>query len=102
MFAVIFRAKIKTLDNEYIQTAARLRELALNEFGCLNFYTVTEGEHEVALSYWPSEENIRAWKMHPEHLLAQRLGKERWYAAYSVQVAEIHREYAIDSQSMPG
>jgi heme-degrading monooxygenase HmoA len=93
MFVVIFRATIRNLDSEYSKVAARLRELALNEFGCLEFHAVSEGGNEVALSYWPSEENILAWKSHPEHVRAQSLGKERWYQSYSVQVATISREY---------
>jgi heme-degrading monooxygenase HmoA len=93
MLVVIFRAKIKKLDAAYSQTAARMRELALAEFGCLEFYAITEGDHEVALSYWPDEASIKAWRMHPEHLAAQKLGKEHWYESYSVQVAEIGREY---------
>jgi heme-degrading monooxygenase HmoA len=94
MFVVIFRAKIRSLDNEYSKVAARLRELALEEFGCAEFYSLTEGREEVALSYWPDEASIRAWKAHPEHLLAQQHGKEHWYESYSVQIAEIGREYA--------
>jgi heme-degrading monooxygenase HmoA len=70
-----------------------MRELAISEFGCLGFHAVTEGIHEIALSYWPDEESIRAWKAHPEHLWAQRAGQERWYESYSVQVAAITREY---------
>ncbi|MFN7878122.1 MAG: antibiotic biosynthesis monooxygenase family protein [Pirellula sp.] len=73
--------------------AARLRDLALNEFGCLESHAVAEGINEVALSYWPSEANIQAWKAHPEHVLAQARGKESWYESYSVQVATISREY---------
>ena len=93
MYVVIFRAKVRTLDDEYSRVAARMRELALSQFGCLEFQAVTEGVDEVALSYWPSEEAIRAWKSHPEHVLAQQAGRERWYASYSVQVAEISRAY---------
>lgn len=93
MYVVIFRARICSLDADYAETAARMRELALNEFGCLDFHAVTEGLDEVALSYWPDEASIRAWKAHPEHVRAQRLGRERWYASYSVQVARIEREY---------
>lgn len=93
MFIVIFRAKVRTLDEEYSKTAARLRELALKEFGCIEFSALTEGSEEIALSYWPSEENIKLWKSHPEHLAAQKLGREKWYESYSVQVAEISREY---------
>jgi heme-degrading monooxygenase HmoA len=93
MHVVIFRAKIRNLDPQYTQTAARMRELALTEFGCVEFHAVTEGDQEVALSYWPDEESIRAWKMHPEHLQAQKMGVEFWYESYSLQIAEITREY---------
>ena len=93
MFIVIFRAKVRSADSEYTQVASRMRELALNQFGCLEFTAVTEGQDEIALSYWPSEANIRAWKSHSEHVLAQQLGRERWYESYIVQVAEITRDY---------
>ena len=75
--------------------AARMRELALGQFGCIEFHSVTEGENEVSLSYWPSEKKILEWKRHPEHLLAQQAGRERWYKEYSVQVAEVCREYGL-------
>ena len=92
MFVVIFRARIRDLDPEYSGVAARMRRLAMEEFGCLDFHAVSEGEHEIALSYWPSEEAIQAWKAHPEHRLAQQAGRERWYDSYSVQVASVTRE----------
>ena len=95
MHVVIFRAKTRALDAEYSRTAARMRELALTQFGCLAFHAVTQGEDEIALSYWPSEEAIRAWKAHPEHALAQQAGRQRWYADYSVEVAEVKRGYAM-------
>lgn len=98
MFVVIFRAKVRQTDNEYAQVAARMRELALQQFGCLEFTAVTEGQDEIALSYWPSEAHIRAWKAHSEHVLAQQLGRERWYESYTVQVAEVTREYRFTPQ----
>ena len=93
MWVVIFRAQAQALDAEYSQTAAQLRELALTQFGCLDFCAVTEGAQEIALSYWPDEASIRAWKQHADHLMAQQLGRERWYASYSVEIAEIRRAY---------
>ena len=95
MFVVIFRAKVKAFDDEYTQVAARMRELALKEFGCLDFQAVSEGNDEVALSYWPDEASIRAWKSHSEHVLAQQLGRARWYESYIVQIAQITREYKV-------
>ncbi len=34
-----------------------------------------------------------AWKQHTDHLLAQRLGQERWYRAYTVRIGRIERDY---------
>jgi heme-degrading monooxygenase HmoA len=93
VFAVIFRARIRKLDDEYVRVAARMRDLAITEFGCLEFHAVSEGGDEVALSYWPDEDSIRRWRKHPEHLLAQQAGRGRWYESYSVQVARVTRQY---------
>jgi heme-degrading monooxygenase HmoA len=95
VFVVIFRAQVRQFDDEYSRTAARMRDLAIRQFGCLEFHAVTEGDQEVALSYWPDEQSIRAWRNHPEHVLAQQWGRERWYERYSVQVAEVTREYRV-------
>ena len=35
-----------------------------------------------------------AWKAKAEHLAAQKLGRERWYAAYTVRIAKVEREYS--------
>jgi heme-degrading monooxygenase HmoA len=93
MFAVIFKARTKQFDEAYSTTAARLRTLAMEDFGCIEFISCSEGEDEIAISYWESEEQIRAWKQHPEHRAAQMLGKEKWYRDYQVQVVEVLRDY---------
>jgi len=97
LYIVIFRARIRHADDEYTRVAARLRELALNEFDCLGFQSMSDGPNELTLSYWPGEEAIQAWKSHPEHVLAQRAGRERWYDSYSVQVAVVTSEYRVDT-----
>lgn len=97
MWVVIFRARVRQFDELYGHTAQRLRELALTQFGCLAFHTATEGADEVALSYWPDEASIAAWRAHPEHREAQRLGRERWYSHWSVEVAQVQRAYQGDS-----
>lgn len=94
MFVVIFRAHMAKLDAGYAATAARLRDLALREFGCLEFHALTEGDEEIALSYWADLAAIKAWKAQVEHQLAQNSGRERWYEGYRVEIAEISRAYA--------
>lgn len=93
MYVVIFRATVRELDSEYSTMAARMRELALTRFGCTEFHALMEGRQEIALSYWPDEESILAWRQHPEHVEAQRLGSTRWYESYRVEVTKIARDY---------
>ena len=93
MYAVIFRAEINELDQTYAETAARLRDMAASKYGCVEFISTTEGNQEIAISYWNDEAQIRAWKQDPEHQKAQRLGRSKWYKSYQVQVVEIMRDY---------
>lgn len=97
MYAVIFRAKPGTQDDGYGKTVARMRELAFGKYGCLDFVAVTEGDQEIAISYWENEEAIREWKSDSEHSLAQETGRSKWYESYIVQVVEIKREYKYNT-----
>ncbi len=101
MYAVIFRAKVTAADETYERTAYALRDLALQSFGCLEFVAMSDGADEMAISYWPDEASIRKWKAHSEHLLAQKLGRAKWYESYTVQVAEIKREYGFPGPAHP-
>ena len=96
MFAVIFRANVKELDNSYFETAKRMRDLAFEKYGCLDFLSLSENGDEVAISYWPSLEAIKRWRNDEEHKMAQRKGTELWYASYKVEVVEVLRSYASD------
>ncbi len=91
MYAVIFRAEIKELDDDYAATAQRLRALAMSRYQCIEFVSCTEGSSELAVSYWPSREAILAWRDDPEHQAAQQLGKSRWYRSYQVDIVEVLR-----------
>lgn len=95
MFAVIFRAKPGIQDERYSQTVTRMRELAFEKYGCLDFISATEGDQEIAISYWPDEQSIVQWKSDSEHAVAQQLGREKWYDGYTVQVVEIKRQYTF-------
>ena len=93
MFAVIFRAEINEPDGAYARTAIRMRKLATRKYGCSEFVAVTEGNSEIAISYWENEADILAWRQDAEHLAAQELGRCKWYNNYQVQVVKIIRDY---------
>ena len=103
MYAVIFTAEINPLldangHNEYAETAKRMRQLAFSEdHGCLDFTCTTEGNKEIAISYWPSIEHIQKWKHNIHHTNAQAKGRKNWYKSYKVQVVKLLREYEFGS-----
>lgn len=94
MYVVIFKAEFKKRDREYLETAKRMRELARIKYGCLEFVSLCEGEKEISISYWESEDQIRRWKQDEEHVKAQEKGKVLWYRSYSIEVAGITRAYS--------
>lgn len=88
-----FSGDKRSRDGEYGRTVTQMRELAVREYGCLDFVAVTAGNKEIAISYWQDEESIQRWKQDAAHRLAQDLGKEKWYEASNVEVVEIKRRY---------
>ncbi len=94
MYAVIFRAEVNQLDSRYSEMASKMRTVAISEYGCIEFTSVTEGTQEIAISYWQDLEQIKRWKQDSGHLIAQELGKTIWYKSYSVQITEVLREYS--------
>ena len=95
MYAVIFRATIDKIDDEYTHTPEALRKLAFESYGCLDFVAVSDSDVEIAISYWENEEAIFKWKHDADHMLAQKLGQERWYKNYTVEVVEVKRKYSF-------
>ena len=93
MYAVIFKAEISEIDEAYSQMASRMRELAINQYSCTGFTSCMEGDQEIAISYWPSKDAIRAWKKNAEHMHAQELGASNWYKSYTVQVVQILNQF---------
>lgn len=95
MYAVIFKAEIAEFDDEYGALADKLRQLAIEQYGCREFVAVSEGTTEIAISYWDTEKQIKAWKQNSDHLVAQSKGKSKWYKSYSVEIMEVQRAYKI-------
>ncbi|WHP07434.1 antibiotic biosynthesis monooxygenase [Acinetobacter corruptisaponis] len=94
MYIVIFKATVKELDSTYSAMAQKLRNKALSQYHCIKFEACSENGFEIALSYWNSLEDIKRWQQDVEHLLAQRLGKEKWYQDFSVEICKVERAYS--------
>lgn len=94
-YAVIFTSRRTAGDNGYAAMAEKMERLALAQPGYLGAESVRDAEGlGITVSYWTDEASLRAWKQVAEHLVAQRLGRERWYAHYELRVARVERAYS--------
>lgn len=97
MVLIIFRSRLAAgHDDEYAATAQRMVDLASAMPGFVSFKTFANPDGErVSLIEFESEQTAAAWRNHPEHLRAQRRGREAFYDCFSIQVCEEVRRYGF-------
>jgi heme-degrading monooxygenase HmoA len=90
--AVIFTTEQSDDLDGYAVMAERMLVLARSQPGFLGIESVHEGARGITVSYWRDRDAVRAWGAHPEHLKAQRLGRERWYRNWCLRIVEVGTE----------
>ena len=55
-------------------------------------FTSVRGDIGLTVCYWTVPESIRNWRADVEHAVAQRLGRERWYATYRTRICRVESE----------
>src|SRR5258708_7956427 len=97
MVVTIFRSRVKPEhQDEYQKLAPRMVALAETMPGFVSFksFTATDGER-VSIVEFESQETHDAWRNHPEHREAQRLGREKFYSEFRIQVCSVQRAYGM-------
>jgi heme-degrading monooxygenase HmoA len=93
-YAVIFTAQRSDGDQGYGAMADKMVSLAAQQQGYIGIESTRDAEGlGITISYWQTEADLLAWKQISEHLLAQKLGKTRWYQHYTLRVAKVERAY---------
>jgi heme-degrading monooxygenase HmoA len=102
MVLTVFRTTMKPgFDaDEAERLGARMYEIATAMPGFVSYreFSGADGE-SVALVEFETADALAAWRNHPEHVEAQRIGRERLFSAYRVQVCIVERDYAFDATS---
>ncbi len=94
MLIIVFRSRLRDdAGPGYQDMAAEMLATAQSMPGFIDYkhFTADDGER-LTLVRWQDEETLRGWREHERHRLAQRLGREQWYAEYHIEVAEIIRD----------
>ena len=94
-YAVIFTSQ-RTQDDgvAYGNAADRMLELAAAQDGFLGVDSVRDAAGlGITVSYWRDLESIRTWHQVAEHRGVQELGRQQWYAGYTVRICRVERSY---------
>ena len=96
MLVTVFRARLNPdAYAEYAPLATRMSELAKTMPGYIahKVFTAEDGER-VTIAEFETEEAMRNWARHPEHVAAQQQGRDKFYSEYRVQVCSVQRDSA--------
>lgn len=85
-------------EDEYGPMADRMVELAREQPGFVDLVSVRDPatRQGITVAWFEDEESVRAWKQHPEHVLAQQRGIADFYEDYDVTVGQAIRQYHFD------
>ncbi|SDB60260.1 Heme-degrading monooxygenase HmoA [Flavobacteriaceae bacterium MAR_2010_188] len=94
-YAVIFTSKLNAEVIGYQEMSILMEELATQQSGYLGIESA-RSEIGITVSYWQTLEDINNWKQQSDHLVAQKLGREKWYCWYEIKICKVEREYSFN------
>jgi heme-degrading monooxygenase HmoA len=93
MIVTVFRSRLRPENAEaFFELADQLapEAEAMPGFVSRKVYVAEDGERLTIVEF-ESWETHRAWAEHPKHRAAQKLGREQFYAEYSIHICESRR-----------
>jgi heme-degrading monooxygenase HmoA len=92
MIVVLFRSRLVEPADGYGDMATEMLDLARTMPGFVDFksYKADDGER-LSVVWWRDLETMKGWRDNARHRVAQRLGREKWYQYYKIEVAEVAR-----------
>lgn len=94
-YAVIFTSQMSDDSEGYAAMGDKMFEMALEQPGCYGAESARDASGlGITVSYWKDEESLSAWKQNAKHLVAQKVGIERWYSHYELRIAKVERAYS--------
>ncbi|MCH7868874.1 MAG: antibiotic biosynthesis monooxygenase [Myxococcales bacterium] len=94
MVIVVFRSKLRAgIEDEFNELGDRMQTIAESMPGFISYkvFHAPDGERASIIEF-ESREELQAWKINAEHIAAQQLGRDKFYAEYTLTVSETLRE----------
>ena len=97
MAETIFLSRLKSeYTAKYYEMAARMRIVTEGTAGFIaSKHSMQSMERRMSVIEFESEETLCACQEHPEHRMAQELGRTFYYTKFQIQVCSIIRQYGF-------
>ena len=99
MLVILFRSKLtaSAAADGYPEMAEEMETLARQMPGFVDVkaFKADDGER-LTIVWWKDEETLQGWREQVRHRMAQRLGREKWYQYYKIEVAQVVRQNAFE------
>lgn len=96
MIVTVFRSRLNIeSQDEYKTWSARMSVLAAAVPGYISHkgFAAEDGER-VTIVEFATEEGMRIWAAHPEHVAAKKKGRSLFFTDYQVQICNVIRDSA--------
>lgn len=93
MIVVVFRSRLcPGIEKEIAEMGARMYELASSMPGFISYkdFVAEDGEN-VSIIEFETLEHVTAWREHPEHKVAQALGRSTFFEEFTIHVCDLIR-----------
>lgn len=104
MRTVVFRTYLRQENlEEYYPTTKKLQEIAVSVPGFIDYKTfVAPDGEEITIVEFESEETLKAWRDHPEHLAARKISGQ-FFTDYRITTfGEPLRDYGVKNNKRFG
>ena len=94
MIVTVFRSRLMPgLQDEYVALVDRMQQIARTIPGYISHkgFWADDGER-VTIVEFKDEASQRAWRTNARHIEAQRLGRQKYYETYDIQVCNVLHE----------
>jgi heme-degrading monooxygenase HmoA len=99
MLVILFRSKLTDqTDEDYARWSEDMLTHAKKQPGYVDFvqYTGVKDGERLSVVRWKDEKSLESWRQDQKHLAAKKLGRERWYANYQIEVAKVFHTASFD------
>ncbi len=97
MIVVLFWSRLTSEAGEdYSSMAAEMIERARGTPGFVDFKSwKSEDGERLSVIHWQDAATMRLWATDARHRLAQKLGREKWYQYFRLEIADVTRAWGF-------